>query len=106
GNYGKFMLKQVLTALIVSLVCAVAAAVTGSLLLGEWGYGIIVGTGMLVAVVLGSTLGCVLALVFDRIGIDPAIASGPLVGTLNDAVSFFIYFMIAGAMLHLLGLGA
>ncbi len=104
GGYGRFLLKQLPTALLVAFVCAVAAAGTGSLLLGTWGYGIVVGIAMLIAVVLGTTLGCVLPLVFNRVGVDPAIASGPLVGTLNDAVSFLIYFEIAAALMPILHL--
>jgi len=104
GGYGRFLLKQVPTTLLVALVCGVAAAGTGSLLLGSWGYGIIVATAMLIAVILGTTLGCVLPLFFNRIGVDPAVACGPLVGTFNDAVSFLIYFLIANAMLAVLHL--
>ncbi|MGV3175938.1 magnesium transporter [Aerococcus suis] len=34
--------------------------------------------------------------------IDPAVASGPFITTINDAVGLFIYFTIATQFLHLL----
>ncbi|MCY7675273.1 magnesium transporter, partial [Bacillus safensis] len=37
-----------------------------------------------------------------RLNVDPAIASGPLITTLNDILSLLIYFGIATAFLHTL----
>ncbi len=54
-----------------------------------------VGTGMTVAVLVAATLGLTLPFVFRRLGIDPAIASGPLVSTSNDFFSMSLYMLIA-----------
>ena len=40
-------------------------------------------------------MGAVVPLVFLRLGIDPAVASGPLITTLNDGLSLLLYFGIA-----------
>ena len=50
---------------------------------------------MLSAVVLSASLGALTPLLFRVLGIDPAVASGPLITTLNDVVSLLIYFSIA-----------
>lgn len=52
----------------------------------------LVGLAMLSAVVISAVLGALVPLLFRRFGVDPAIASGPLVTTLNDVVSLLIYF--------------
>jgi magnesium transporter len=56
--------------------------------------------GMFLSITVSTTLGLVLPFVFKKIGIDPAIASGPLVTTANDSISVAIYmtltFVLAG----------
>ncbi len=54
-----------------------------------------VSLAMLSAVVLSAGLGALTPLLFRAVGIDPAVASGPLITTLNDVLSLLIYFSIA-----------
>ena len=62
-----------------------------------------VGLAMFAAVLLSAMLGAVVPLLFRACGIDPAVASGPLITTLNDVVSLLIYFGIAASLLHIAG---
>jgi magnesium transporter len=62
--------------------------------------GLIVGAGLTGACLAGTMLGVLSPLFFMRIGVDPAVASGPIVTAVNDFLSMSIYFLIA------LGLGA
>ena len=64
-----------------------------------------VGLAMFAAVLLSAMLGAVVPLLFRACGIDPAVASGPLITTLNDVVSLLIYFGIAAGLLHFAGPG-
>lgn len=57
--------------------------------------GLIVGVGLLGACLAGTFLGVFSPLFFSRIGVDPAIASGPIVTAFNDFLSMSIYFLIA-----------
>ncbi len=50
--------------------------------------------GMFSAIMVATTLGLFLPFVFRRIGIDPAISSGPLVTTANDSISVAIYLTL------------
>lgn len=54
-----------------------------------------VGVGMFSAVMVAGTLGIALPFVFRRVGVDPAIASGPLVTAMNDVTSVTTYLLIA-----------
>ena len=56
------------------------------------------GTAMFSAIMVATTLGLLLPFVFRRIGIDPAISSGPLVTTANDSISVAIYMALAVAL--------
>lgn len=62
--------------------------------------GLIVGVGLTGACLAGTVLGVCSPLFFMRMGVDPAVASGPIVTAVNDFVSMSIYFLIA------MGLGA
>jgi magnesium transporter len=58
-----------------------------------------VGIGMTVAILIAGSLGIFLPFVFRRIGVDPAIASGPIVTTANDVISVATYLAIAIAIM-------
>lgn len=53
-----------------------------------------VGMAMFAAIMVATTLGLFLPFLFRRIGIDPAISSGPLVTTANDSISVAIYMTL------------
>jgi len=52
------------------------------------------GIGMSSAIMVATTLGLFLPFLFRKIGIDPAISSGPLVTTANDSISVAIYLTL------------
>ena len=51
-----------------------------------------IGVAMLVAMLLSAIVGTVIPLFFKRIHIDPAVASGPLITTINDLVAVVSYY--------------
>ena len=50
-------------------------------------------------VIVAKLIGSVLPIVAKKIGFDPAVMASPLVTTILDAISLFIYFAIAGVLL-------
>ena len=56
------------------------------------------GLAMFAAIVMSACLGAMVPLLFRALGIDPAVASGPLITTLNDVLSLSVYFGIAAAL--------
>ncbi len=101
---GRLVWSLIPASLLVALPCGILAAVAGALVIGKPEYGLIVGLGMFLAMTVGGTLGGVIPLVFDRIGVDPAVASGPLFTTLNDAIALLIYFGSAVGVMQFLGM--
>lgn len=59
-----------------------------------------VGIAMFSAILVAAVLGIALPFSFRRLGVDPAIASGPLVTTVNDVVSVSIYMVVALLIAH------
>ena len=58
-----------------------------------------IGVSMLVAMVFSSAVGTLVPLFFKRVGVDPAVASGPLITTINDLVAVITYYGLAWAIL-------
>ena len=66
-------------------------------------FGFIVAVGMGTSMTVAATMGALEPILFHRIGIDPATATGPLITTITDIISNFTYFALA--TLLLLGAG-
>ncbi|HAS21463.1 MAG TPA: magnesium transporter [Lachnospiraceae bacterium] len=56
---------------------------------------------LVITVTFAKMMGCVLPMVAQRIGFDPAVMASPLITTIVDAVSLTIYFTIATRVLHI-----
>lgn len=54
-----------------------------------------VGVSLIVAMVISSLVGTVIPMFFHKIHIDPAVASGPLITTVNDLVAVVTYYGLA-----------
>ena len=58
-----------------------------------------VGLSMCIAMTISGFMGTFIPLTFKKIGIDPAVASGPLITTVNDLVAVVIYYGLAYLLL-------
>ncbi len=57
------------------------------------------GIAMLVSMLLSSVSGTTIPLIFKKLKIDPAVASGPLITTINDLVAVVSYYGLAWLLL-------
>ncbi len=65
-----------------------------------------VGLSLLLAMVISSAVGTLIPLFFKRIGVDPAVASGPLITTVNDLVAVVAFYGMSWILLlNILHLG-
>ena len=66
-----------------------------------------IGLSLMVAMVISGAVGTLIPLFFKKIDIDPAVASGPLITTINDLVAVVAYYGLCGILLigvlHLAG---
>jgi magnesium transporter len=111
GNRREAMAKELriglLTGLVFGVLCGILVFMFDFLgvvenFLSPFLVGLIVGTGLFGACLAGTCLGVFSPLFFARIGVDPAIASGPIVTAVNDFLSMSIYFLIAMGLSTLL----
>ncbi len=58
-----------------------------------------VGVALMLAMIISSMVGTLIPLLFHKIKIDPAVASGPLITTVNDLVAVVTYYGLAWILL-------
>ena len=58
-----------------------------------------VGAALLLAIIISGLVGTVIPMFFHKIHVDPAVASGPLITTVNDLVAVVTYYGLAWIML-------
>lgn len=91
----KLALRESGSGFLTGITCAVSLSLIIMLLYGQPYLALIVGTSLTIAMTVGTTIGSVIPLAINRLGIDPAVASGPFITTINDIVSMLIYFGLA-----------
>ena len=58
-----------------------------------------VGVALIGAMVVSSMVGTLIPMFFKKIKVDPAVASGPLITTVNDLVAIVVYYGLAMVVL-------
>jgi len=66
-----------------------------SLWLGDWRLALVVGSALACVILVAATLGTVMPFLLRGLGIDPAVAQGPFVTTLNDIIGILVYLGLA-----------
>lgn len=81
------------------------AVIKGQPLLLSFSVSFCTGAALLAAMLLSSLSGTIVPLVFKKLHVDPAVASGPLITTINDLVAVVSYYGLAWILLiHILHL--
>ena len=62
---------------------------------------VVLAMSMVAIVLMGSLIGMSLPFILNRMGLDPASASGPLVTSICDATGVVVYLFIASQLLIL-----
>jgi magnesium transporter len=93
GTISKRLAKEALVALINGTLLSVLiygiAYIFGNTLLG-----LVVSLSLFIVIVFAAIFGTLIPLILDKYNIDPALATGPFVTTLNDVLGLFIYFSV------------
>ncbi len=104
GNRLEIVLKEIATGLVTALtfgiLCGFLIYTLDFFGMGHAPFspalvGCVVGIGLFGACLTGMLLGVFSPFIFVRLGVDPALAAGPIITALNDFLSMTIYFLIA-----------
>ena len=95
ANVWRVIRREVLVGLINGLIFAVVMGIVGLIWFGSPGLGYVIAAAMVINLVVAGLAGTVIPVLLDRVGIDPALASGAFVTTVTDVVGFFAFLGLA-----------
>lgn len=103
ARVGSAIFKEIKVGAVMGFACGALVGTIAYFLEREPVLGVVVGISMFVAITVAATMGTLVPLLFKRLKIDPAIASGPFVTTSNDITGLIIYFVLANWLFEALG---
>ena len=94
-NVWNLLWRELRIGLLIGVICGLAVGIIAQIWQGSPELGIVVGTSMTATVTVAAFLGAFFPIFFQRLGVDPAIVSGPVITTVKDITALLIYFGIA-----------
>src|SRR5699024_8719563 len=102
GNKLVISFKEALTGIIIGITTAILITSLITDRKGTFYLAVLVGLSILVTLIVATLSGALIPLYMNKLDIDPAVASGPFITTLNDITSVLIYFSLATTFMSLL----
>lgn len=104
SSIGKMLKREFGTGVILGLIAAVTLMIIVPFLYPEGGFllAAIVGVSLFLTLCFSTMVGATVPLIINKLKIDPAVASGPFITTINDIMGLIIYFSLATALLDYL----
>lgn len=99
ANARKVLKKELMVGAMNGLLFALAVMLVAIGWYGNLSLGLIIGLAMIINLLFAVFAGVCLPMLFDRVGIDPALASGVAVSTVTDVVGFFAVLGLAAWLL-------
>jgi len=91
--------KELAVGLILGIVYGIIIGIVAQASFGTGAFALSVGLGVLSSMSVAALVGSMVPMLFARLNIDPAVATGPFVTTSIDIISVYFYFMIATTLL-------
>ena len=96
----KNLMKETMVGLLNGAVCATIILGIATLM-SDIELGITVSISLMISMLFAAIAGSIIPLALDKFKINPALATGPFVTTLNDIIGLFIYFSVGTLLLGL-----
>jgi magnesium transporter len=99
SNVWRVIRREILVGMLNGLVFAVALGIVGMMWFSSPMLGAVIGGALVINMMIAGLAGTVVPVVLDKIGVDPALASGTFVTTTTDVMGFFIFLGTASMVL-------
>ncbi|WP_323766772.1 magnesium transporter [Marinovum sp.] len=99
ANVWRVIRREVLVGLINGVIFAVVMGIVGVVWFGSPALGYVIAAAMVINLVVAGLAGTVIPVALERVGVDPALASGAFVTTVTDIVGFFAFLGLAVVVL-------
>jgi len=90
----KVFFHELVISLCIGLTCALITSLLSYFFYRNFLLSLLIGLSLLCSMVLAVGLGTLTPIIFKKINLDPATASGPLITTIIDMISFFVYLTL------------
>ncbi len=100
GDIWRVIRKELFIGILMGIIAGAITALRAVILQGDIMLGVTVAIAMIVAIVIATSLGGILPIFFKRLGVDPALMSGPLIATILDTTTLLIYFNVTILLLY------
>jgi magnesium transporter len=94
-DISRLLFREFKVGLLIGSACGISVAIITFLWQWSFTLSLVIGCSLFLTLIIGTLAGTIIPLLLYRLKIDPAIASGPLITTLNDIFSLLIYFGLA-----------
>ncbi|UTR13334.1 magnesium transporter [Salipaludibacillus sp. LMS25] len=98
-SLSKMVMREFSTGLMLGLMCAITLMIIIPFLHGSVWLAFIVGVSIFLSLSIATVIGTLVPLAINKMKLDPAIASGPFITTVNDIIGLLIYFSIATSLI-------
>jgi magnesium transporter len=95
SNSWRFLRRELLVGVINGMSFAIIMGTIAAVWFNIADLGLVIGLAMLTVLAVAALGGLVIPVVLDRLGVDPAVSSGPFVTTITDVVGFAAFLGIA-----------
>ena len=95
------LIKELGVALLNGIICSGLIMIITSMIGYPNSISFTVSISLMAVIIFAALFGTFIPLVLDKYKIDPALATGPFITTVNDVLGLFIYFMIGKLFLNL-----
>ena len=99
ANVWRVIRREALVGLANGAIFAVVMGIIGVIWFGEPMLGVVIAAAMIINLVVAGLAGIAIPVLLDRMGIDPALASGAFVTTVTDVVGFLAFLGLAAWIL-------
>jgi len=99
SNFWRVIRREALVGLANGLVFAVVMGLVGYFWFGNALLGVVIASAMVINLVVAGLAGIFVPVSLDKMGVDPALASGAFVTTVTDVVGFFAFLGLAAWVL-------
>jgi len=94
--------REFITGLIIGTTCGIIIAVAAYLWQGNPYLGLVIGFSLWATLVSATLAGAIVPIFINFLNLDPAVASGPFITTINDIIGLTIFFTTATAFMSYL----
>jgi len=99
ANVWRVIRREVLVGLVNGVIFAIVMGIIGVIWFGSPTLGAVIAAAMVINLVVAGLAGTVIPVLLEKVGVDPALASGAFVTTVTDVVGFFAFLGLAAWVL-------